>query len=68
VDAPFVIIFLVLMGFIGHPILCVVPLFFFMVSLIIGVWSRKRLEVLTNQASALSNFKTGILVESIEGA
>jgi ATP-binding cassette subfamily C protein LapB len=68
VDAPFVIIFLVLMGFIGHPLLCVVPLFFFMVSLIIGVWSKKRLEVLTNQASALSNFKTGILVESIEGA
>jgi ATP-binding cassette subfamily C protein LapB len=68
VDAPFVIIFLVLIGLVGHPILCLVPLVFFLIALLLGIWNRKKIENLTNKASALSNFKTGILVESIEGA
>lgn len=68
VDAPFVIIFLVLICLVGHPILCAVPLAFFLIALLLGIWNRKKIENLTNKASALSNLKTGILVESIEGA
>ena len=33
-----------------------------------GVWYRKRIEKLASSATHLSNFKTGILVETIEGA
>ncbi len=68
VDAPFVVIFLVLISFVGHPILSVVPIGFFLIALISGIWHRKRIENLASQATGLSNFKTGILVESIEGA
>jgi ATP-binding cassette subfamily C protein LapB len=68
VDAPFVVIFLVLISFVGHPILSVVPIGFFLIALISGIWHRKRIENLASQATGLSNFKTGILVEGIEGA
>ena len=68
VDAPFVIIFLVLIGFVGHPYLTAIPILFFLVALFSGIWHRKRIEKLASNATNLSNFKTGILVETIEGA
>ena len=68
VDAPFVVIFLVLIGFLGHPILSAIPILFFLLALSSGVWYRKRIEKLASSATHLSNFKTGILVETIEGA
>jgi len=68
VDAPFVVIFLVLIGFLGHPILSAIPILFFVLALSSGVWNRKRIEKLASSATHLSNFKTGILVETIEGA
>ena len=68
VDAPFVIIFLVLIGFVGHPYLTAIPVLFFLVALFSGIWHRKRIEKLASSATHLSNFKTGILVETIEGA
>jgi ATP-binding cassette subfamily C protein LapB len=68
VDAPFVIIFLVLIGFVGHPLLAVVPVGFFLMALINGVWHRKRIETLAQNSSGLSNLKSGLLVETIEGA
>ena len=68
VDAPFVIIFLVLIALIGHPYLVAIPVMFFLVALFSGIWHRKRIEKLASSATHLSNFKTGILVETIEGA
>lgn len=68
VDAPFVIIFLVLIGFVGHPLLTSIPILFFLIALSSGIWHRKRIEKLASSATHLSNFKTGILVETIEGA
>ena len=68
VDAPFVVIFLVLIGFLGHPVLTAIPILFFVLALSSGVWYRKRIEKLASSATHLSNFKTGILVETIEGA
>jgi ATP-binding cassette subfamily C protein LapB len=68
VDAPFVIIFLLLIGLVGHPYLTVIPVLFFLVALFSGIWHRKRIEKLASSATQLSNFKTGILVETIEGA
>ena len=68
VDAPFVIIFLVLIGLVGHPLLTAIPILFFLIALSSGVWHRKRIEKLASSATHLSNFKTGILVETIEGA
>ena len=68
VDAPFVIIFLVLISFVGHPYLVAIPVVFFLMALFSGIWHRKRIEKLASVATHLSNFKTGILVETIEGA
>lgn len=68
VDLPFVVIFLLLIPFIGHSMLVLVPIAFFLVSLLINIYNRKQVENLATQSSALGYFKTGLLVESIEGA
>lgn len=68
VDAPFVVIFLVLIAFVGHPFLAAIPVVFFLVALLSGIWHRKRIEALAQSSSGLSNLKTGLLVETIEGA
>jgi ATP-binding cassette subfamily C protein LapB len=59
---------LVLIGFVGHPVLTAIPILFFLLALSSGIWHRKRIEKLASSATHLSNFKTGILVETIEGA
>ncbi len=68
VDMPFVVIFLLLIPFIGHSMLVLVPISFFVVALLINLFKRQQVERLAKQSSALGNFKTGLLVESIEGA
>ena len=67
VDAPFALLFLVVMAMIGG-LLAVIPLLFFMVCLGVGMYYRRRVDVLAAQANAASNQKTGLLVETVEGA
>jgi ATP-binding cassette subfamily C protein LapB len=67
VDAPFALLFLVVMAMIGGW-LAVIPLLFFMVCLSVGMYYRRRVDVLAAQANAASNQKTGLLVETVEGA
>jgi ATP-binding cassette subfamily C protein LapB len=67
VDAPFALLFLVVMAMIGGW-LAVIPLLFFMVCLGVGMYYRRRVDVLAAQANAASNQKTGLLVETVEGA
>lgn len=68
VDLPFVVIFLLLIPFIGHSMLVLIPIGFFFISLLLNVYNRKQVQSLATQSSALGNFKTGLLVETIEGA
>ena len=67
VDAPFALLFIILIMLIGGPI-ALVPLLFFAVALAMGIYFRKEIESLAGQSNAASNFKTGLLVETVEGA
>lgn len=67
VDAPFALLFIVLVAVIGGYI-AIVPLVFFSISLAVGIYYRQEVEVLANQSNIASNFKTGLLVETVEGA
>lgn len=67
VDMPFAILFLVIMGMLSGP-LVMVPLLFFVVALGVGLSMRQRMEALAKQGAKAGNFKTGLLVETVEGA
>jgi ATP-binding cassette subfamily C protein LapB len=67
IDVPFALLFLLVIFFIGGS-LAYIPLVFFVLSLMIGLTFRRRVEALSQKANAASNFKTGLLVETIEGA
>lgn len=67
IDAPFALIFMFLIALISGW-LAIIPLIFFIFSYAIGGYYQKRVEAFANKASAASNFKTGLLVETVEGA
>ena len=67
VDAPFALLFLLLIGLISG-ILALIPLAFFALSVAIGLYYRARVEAFARQATAAGNRKTGLLVEAVEGA
>ncbi len=67
VDAPFAVIFLACIGFIGGP-LAWLPLAFFCLSVTLGLVMRKRMEAAGRIGARSANLKTGLLVETLEGA
>lgn len=67
VDMPFTFLFLIIMFMLGGP-LALVPLVFFVVALGVGLSMRQRMEALAKQGAKAGNFKTGLLVETVEGA
>ncbi len=67
IDAPFALIFIGIVWLIGGQ-LAFIPAAFFCVSAVIGWHYRGRVDALAGQANIASNLKTGLLVESIEGA
>jgi ATP-binding cassette subfamily C protein LapB len=67
VDAPFALFFACVIAFIAGP-LALIPTFFLVISILIGLFYRNRLENIAKQLMAAGNLKTGLLVESIEGA
>lgn len=67
IDLPFVVIYiLVVMSIAGW--ISLIPLLFLVVSLVLGLTYRRQLEALTLKANHASNLKTGLLVETVEGA
>jgi ATP-binding cassette subfamily C protein LapB len=68
VDAPFGILFVILIALIGTPLVALVPLLFLVISIAMGIVMRKKIDYHAKQATAAANLKTGILVEAIEGA
>ncbi len=67
IDVPFALLFLLVIVWIGGW-LGLIPLAFFVLSLSIGLFFRSRVDGLSKKAFAASNFKTGLLVETVEGA
>lgn len=68
VDMPFGLVFVVLIGLIGGGYLALIPGLFFCLSAAIGLHYRGRVESYALQATAAGNLKTGLLVETVEGA
>lgn len=67
VDAPFALLFLLVIGLIAGP-LALIPLTFFVICLGFGLYYRGQVDAFASQANAASNLKTGLLVETVEGA
>lgn len=67
VDLPFALLFLGLIAVMGGA-LALVPLVFFVTAMALGLSTRKRMEQMAKRGSAAGNFKTGLLVETVEGA
>lgn len=67
VDAPFALLFTLIIALIAGW-LAVIPLLFFVLSVAVGLYYRKQVDSFSKKAMAANNRKTGLLVETIEGA
>lgn len=67
VDVPMGLVFLLVISVIASPIVALVTLVMGLVALGVGLLARKRIMTLAAQGAQLSNMKTGLLVEAVEG-
>lgn len=67
VDAPFALAFLLVIAAIAGP-LAYIPLAFFVMSIVLASWQAGQIRQLAQRSQAAANRKTGLLVESVEGA
>lgn len=67
VDLPIGLLFLVVIALVASPIVAVVPLVMGGMALSVGILGRRRIMKLAAQGAQLSNMKTGLLVEAVEG-
>lgn len=67
IDVPLAVFFMVVIGFVGAPLVAAVPAVFAVIAIAVGVSARRKTDQLANEGAALSNMKTGLLVEAVEG-
>lgn len=67
IDLPLGLLFLVLIMFIGHPVVAMVPMVFAAVGLYLGLSIRAKISQQSLAGAQYSNQKTGLLVETVEG-
>lgn len=67
IDLPLAVIFIVVIMLVASPWVAVVPLIFGGIALLIGLSIRKKIMGQAKESAALSNMKTGLLVEAVEG-
>jgi ATP-binding cassette subfamily C protein LapB len=67
IDAPFAILFTLIIALIAGW-LALVPFTFFILSIANGLYFHRRVAAFAKQAMAESNLKAGLLVETVEGA
>lgn len=68
VDVPAALIFLVVISWIASPWVAVIPLVIGTVALVVGLLFRSRVRRLAAEGQREVNMKTGMLVETVEGA
>ncbi|MDD2653029.1 MAG: ATP-binding cassette domain-containing protein [Sulfurimonas sp.] len=66
IDLPFTLFFLAIIMMIGGLYMGLVPMIFFLLSLLMAFFFKKKIEFLTMQSVAASNKKLGLLVEAVE--
>jgi ATP-binding cassette subfamily C protein LapB len=67
IDAPLALLFTVVIAAVASPWVALVPLVFALVAVLIGVSIRQKIMATAKEGAALSNLKTGLLVEAVEG-
>ena len=67
IDLPLAILFLLIIMVIASPWVALVPLVFGGLSLLLGMSIRRRIMRCAAEGAAMSNLKTGLLVEAVEG-
>lgn len=67
VDVPFVLFYVLLIVAIGG-YLALVPMTFFIIATLVGLYFHKKIETLADNINESVNLRVGLLVESVEGA
>jgi len=67
IDLPFALIFVAIIFMIAGWV-AFIPLTFMVICMLVGFYYHNKIDRLAGSANAASNFKTGLLVESVEGA
>ena len=67
IDIPLALVFLVVIMLVASPWVAMVPFLFGALALLIGLSIRKKIMAQAKDGAALSNMKTGLLVEAVEG-
>ncbi len=67
VDMPMSIIFLVLISMIGSPLVALVPITAAIIAICMGLYARKKIDAIAAKGASASYYKTGLLVETVEG-
>lgn len=67
IDLPLAVIFIFVMMLVASPWVALVPFIFGVVALFIGLSIRQKIMKQAKEGAALSNMKTGLLVEAVEG-
>ena len=68
VDVPFGILFVVMIGILGGPLMAMIPALFLVCTLILGFSNRKLLQQHAMDGANVGNGRVGLLLESVEGA
>ncbi len=67
IDLPLAVLFTIVIAAVASPWVAFVPMLFAAVSVFIGLSIRKKIMAQAKESAALSNLKTGLLVEAVEG-
>lgn len=67
IDLPLAVLFTVIIAAVASPWVAFVPMLFAVISVFIGLSIRKKIMAQAKESAALSNLKTGLLVEAVEG-
>ncbi len=66
-DLPVAVIFLMIIGTIGTTAIALIPLTVALLCLALGLFTRRRINMLAREGAEWTNRKTGLLVETVEG-
>lgn len=68
IDMPMALVFIVLVMYFATPAVGMVMLAFAVVALVVGLSAQRKVSKQAKESASLTNVKTGLLVEAVEGA